>query len=138
MYGSWEEHLKKTRKPEAEPVVMPWLFSKPFRQEHPKKVKEIKSRFAGGYLSPNSKAFKRQMRANIATDTKNLLHRVKVPTLILVGKEDFLTPPRLAEELVSVMPNARLTVFDHGGHGLYWEAPESFNRTVIDFLHNQK
>ena len=85
-------------------MVMPWLFSKPFRKQHPEKVKEIKDRFTQNYLTRSSAAFDRQLYANIRHDTRNKLAKIKLPTLILAGKNDELTPPKMAEELSSEIP----------------------------------
>lgn len=115
-------------------MVMPWLFSKPFRKQHPQRVKEIKDRLTKNYLTRNSEAFERQLNANIGHDTRGRLHQIQVPTLILVGKDDELTPPKMAEELSSEIPNSRLLIFDHGGHGLYWEVLALFNETIINFI----
>ncbi len=136
-YGSWKEHLNNSDKSDKDPAVMPWLFSKPFRKEYPEKVREIKERFTGHYLPRNSKAFERQMKANTIHDTKGSLNRIEAPTLIMVGKDDELTPPNMAKELESAMPNAKLLIFEQGGHGLYWEVPHLFNEAVLDFLNGQ-
>jgi len=133
-YGSWREHLESSGRPDDEPVVMPWLFSKPFRREYPEKVRDIKARFTGGYLPRNSEAFKRQMSANISHDTRNFLNRIDVPTLVMAGKDDELTPPSMAKGLSSEIPGAELLILEKGGHGLYWEVPHLFNRAVIAFL----
>jgi pimeloyl-ACP methyl ester carboxylesterase len=137
-YGSWQESLQRSGRSDEDPVVMPWLFSKPFRKEHPEEVREIKARLTGGYLAKNSPAFERQMRANVTHDVRGQLNRITAPTLILVGKEDELTPPRMAKELEAEMPNARLLVLEQGGHGLYWEVAHLFNKAVLDFLNEQK
>ena len=119
-------------------MIMPWLFSKPFRKQHPEKVKEIKARLTGNYLTKNSKAFERQLKANIGHDTRGQLHRIQVPTLILAGKDDELTPPGMAEELKFEIPDAKLMIFEQGGHGLYWEVPELFNKAVLEFIKGQE
>jgi hypothetical protein len=49
LYGSWKEHLSSSGKSSTDPMVMPWLFSKPFRKQHPEKVREIKASFAGHF-----------------------------------------------------------------------------------------
>jgi len=132
--------LNKSGKTDDIPMVMPWLFSKPFRKQHPERVKEIKDRFTKNYLTKNSTAFERQLNANIMHDTRNRLREIKTPTLILVGKNDELTPPRMAKELSSEISNSRLLIFEQGGHGLYWEVPELFNQSVIEFIkqHEEK
>jgi 3-oxoadipate enol-lactonase len=137
LYGSWKEHLSGSGKGENDPIVMPWLFSKPFREQHPERVREMKEQFGKGYLSRKSKAFERQMEANIRHETRGRLNQIQVPTLILVGAHDELTPLRMAEGLRTQIPNAELISFGQGGHGLYWEVPELFNRAVLDFLNVQ-
>ena len=126
--------MNKSGKTDDIPMVMPWLFSKPFRKQHPEKVKEIKDRLTKNYLTKNSEAFVRQLNANIRHDTRNQLGKIKVPTLILVGKNDELTPPKMAEEMSSEIPNSELLIFEQGGHGLYWEVPDLFNASVLDFI----
>jgi len=126
--------LNKSGKTDDSPMVMPWLFSKPFRKQQPQKVKEIKDRLTKNYLRKNSAAFERQLNANITHDTRNQLSEIKIPTLILVGKNDELTPPNMAKKLSSKIPDSRLVIFEQGGHGLYWEVPELFNESVIEFI----
>jgi len=130
--------MKNSGRSDGDPIVMPWLFSKPFRKQNPDKVKEIKAKFTGGYLPRNSTAFERQMKSNVAHDTRGRLNSITVPTLILVGKDDELTPIRMLEEIKSEMPHAELLVFEKGGHGLYWEVPDLFNKAILDFLNGQK
>ena len=119
-------------------MVMPWLFSKPFRKQYPGKVKEIKERLTKNYLTKNSAAFERQLNANITHDTRGRLNQIQTPTLILAGKNDELTPPNMAEELNSEIPSSKLLIFEQGGHGLYWEVPELFNKAVLDFVNSIK
>lgn len=115
-------------------MVMPWLFSRSFRKQFPEKVKEIKERFTTGYLTRESAAFERQLNANIRHDTRKKLAEIKIPTLILVGKDDELTPPKMAQELNAEISRSKLTVFEQGGHGLYWEIPDVFNAAVLSFV----
>jgi len=129
--------MKNSGRSDGNPVVMPWLFSKPFRKQNPDKVKEIKAKFTGGYLPRNSEAFERQMKSNVVHDTRGRLNSITMPTLILVGKDDELTPLRMLEEIKSEMPHAKLQVFEQGGHGLYWEVPDLFNKAILDFLNGQ-
>jgi len=115
-------------------MVMPWLFSKPFRKKYPEKIKQIKEKLAKNYLTRKSAAFERQLNANISHDTRGRLHQIKIPTLIIAGNDDELTPPKMAEELHSEIPDSNLRIFDKGGHGLYWEVPELFNESVLNFI----
>ncbi len=62
------------------------------------------------------------------------LERVKVPTLIITGSQDALTPVGDAEELAELIPHARLEVITGAAHGLMVEAPNGFNDAVLRFL----
>ncbi|HCA82114.1 MAG TPA: alpha/beta hydrolase [Bacteroidetes bacterium] len=72
------------------------------------------------------------------TDTTAVLPRIKVPTLLLVGEHDALTPPAASEALQRQIPNAELHVIPAAGHMSNLENPGEFNRHLIDFLNRLK
>ena len=57
-----------------------------------------------------------------------------VPALLLWGSLDRAVAPESAHELAANLKNAKLTVMNGIGHMPYEEAPEPFNRLVLDFL----
>jgi pimeloyl-ACP methyl ester carboxylesterase len=63
------------------------------------------------------------------SDTRDVLRDLRVPTLLIWGAEDEITP--LWDELP---PGARLEVISKAGHLCYAEQPERFNDIVRDFL----
>jgi pimeloyl-ACP methyl ester carboxylesterase len=67
-------------------------------------------------------------------DLRFELAGVKVPTLVLTGSQDALTPVGDAEELAEMIPGARLAVLPRAAHGLMVEAPNAFNEIVLAFL----
>ncbi|UCD83799.1 MAG: alpha/beta fold hydrolase [Deltaproteobacteria bacterium] len=72
------------------------------------------------------------------TDITRLLATIKAPTLVLVGKEDLLTPVPTAEALSRAIPGARLHIFENAGHVPNIEQAEEWNRVVMDFLDGVK
>jgi 3-oxoadipate enol-lactonase len=62
------------------------------------------------------------------------LPRVKVPTLVVTGSQDTLTPLGDAEELAELITTSRLYVLRGAAHGLMAEAPNAFNDVVLRFL----
>jgi pimeloyl-ACP methyl ester carboxylesterase len=62
------------------------------------------------------------------------MQHVGVPALLIVGAEDQITPPACLEAAEQVIPNARLLIVPHAGHLVPLEAPEVFNRAVLEFL----
>jgi pimeloyl-ACP methyl ester carboxylesterase len=79
--------------------------------------------------------YARQIEAIIARpDSRPGLASIAVPTLVLVGDTDTLTPPELAEELVAGIAKASLTVVPHCGHLSTLEQPEAVNRALLAWL----
>jgi 3-oxoadipate enol-lactonase len=69
-------------------------------------------------------------------DVRFALADVRVPTLIITGSQDALTPVGDAEELAELIPHALLEVITGAAHGLMVEAPNGFNDAVLRFLHD--
>ena len=84
-------------------------------------------------------AFASQVAAILAADDRlrGELIRLDVPTLVVVGSQDILTPVADAEELVELILGAELTVVPRAGHGVMAEQPRAFNRAVVEFLGRQ-
>ena len=96
---------------------------------------------AFGWLGPlalgrSSHAFVAQVRAILATDESmaDRLGEITVPTLVVVGNQDILTPRGDSEELAERLPNAELVVISGAAHGLMVEHATTFNRVLLEFL----
>lgn len=87
-------------------------------------------------LSQSSEGFANQAQAIVGTSDamRHELRRISVPTLVVVGSQDTLTPVGDAEELAEMIPGATLTVIGGAAHGLMVEAPGAFNEAVLGFL----
>jgi len=62
------------------------------------------------------------------------LANVRVPTLVITGSQDALTPIGDAEELAEAIPGAQLVELRGAAHGLMVEAPNAFNGELLHFL----
>jgi len=67
-------------------------------------------------------------------DMTEAMRRVTVPTLLVVGAEDILTPPECMERAEQILPDARLLIVPDAGHMTPLEEPETFNAALLDFL----
>jgi 3-oxoadipate enol-lactonase len=63
---------------------------------------------------------------------------IAVPTLILVGEEDAITPPALSEDLNRLIPGSRFQLIERAGHLANAEQPEAFNSAIESFLSEQR
>jgi len=67
-------------------------------------------------------------------DITEALREVQTPTLVTVGRHDWITPLEASEELAEVLPNSELVVFEHSGHSPQLEETERYLNVVRDFL----
>lgn len=62
------------------------------------------------------------------------LGEIRVPTLVMAGREDFVYPPEHQMELAAGIPNARLILIDQAGHNPQDEQPAEVQRLIREFL----
>jgi pimeloyl-ACP methyl ester carboxylesterase len=67
-------------------------------------------------------------------DSRPMLAEVGVPTLVLVGAEDVLTPPAESEAMAAAIAGARLEVVPRAGHLANLERPDAVNAALRAFL----
>lgn len=73
---------------------------------------------------------KSAIRHNMAKD----LPHMKTPTCIIWGKEDTVTPPKVAKEFHELLPDSELFWIESCGHAPMMEHPEKFNQLLYDWL----
>jgi len=67
-------------------------------------------------------------------DSTDLLAGITCPTLVVVGEQDALTPPNIAQDYATRIPNAQFVVIPHAGHLSNLEQPEAFFEGIRNFL----
>ena len=67
-------------------------------------------------------------------DSRESFGDIRVPTLVVVGEEDAITPPELSKEMAAGIAGARLEIVPGAGHMVPVEAPAVFNDILADFL----
>jgi YbgC/YbaW family acyl-CoA thioester hydrolase len=67
-------------------------------------------------------------------DSTALLPTITVPTLVVVGQDDELTPPATARAMAGAIPNAAMTTIPGAGHVSPLEAPTAVSRVMAEFL----
>ena len=84
----------------------------------------------------SAEAYNRQAQAYIKFDILNQLGKITVPTIVITGERDRLTPPWIGEEVANTIPNAKFVVLKGPGtsHVLPLEKPKEFNELVLDYL----
>ena len=73
---------------------------------------------------------KSAIRHNMAKDLPNM----NIPTCLIWGKQDGVTPPEVAEEFHRLLPDSELHWLDQCGHAPMMERADAFNTIVDDWL----
>jgi 3-oxoadipate enol-lactonase len=68
------------------------------------------------------------------TDTTEFLERLDVKTLVVVGKDDKLTPPEFSKIIYGKTKNSDFKLISDAGHLSNMENPDEFNKVLLDFL----
>ena len=62
------------------------------------------------------------------------LSEIRVPTLVMAGRDDFVFPPEHQGQLAAGIPNARLEIIEHAGHNPHDEQTAEVMEAVMNFI----
>lgn len=110
-------------------VSIPWFFSSRFLVSNAALLAELKM-IAGMVDWP---AVTRLIAGVKRHDARTWLAEIKVPTRVIVGNEDRLTPLYQSEILANSIPGASLHVLPAIGHVMHIEAPDVFAHEILRF-----
>jgi 3-oxoadipate enol-lactonase len=130
--NAWNERLKLVREQGlasfADANMERW-FTKGFRERAPQTMAWMKDMFAAtplqGYIACGEAV--RDM------DQRELLGKIKAPTLVIAGQHDPATPVEANEYIKSRIPGAQLTMLD-AAHISNVEQPDAYAKAVLNFL----
>jgi pimeloyl-ACP methyl ester carboxylesterase len=104
---------------------------------HPSRLadRQLTSRVLDMADATGVEAFVRQQTAIMRRpDNRPFLKAIGCPTLVLVGAEDGLTPPKVAEEMHAGIAGSRLTIVPDCGHLATMEQPRAVSAALVDWL----
>jgi 3-oxoadipate enol-lactonase len=106
------------------------VFSPAYLIAHPEAIEERKVVL----LEIDPKAFQAACKILQEADLEPLLHRMRVPTLVVCGEFDQATPPPLNKSIASKVPGAAYVELPGCGHCPPLEQPEQFLAAIKDFV----
>lgn len=125
------ESIDKVRTAGVQPIVdtmLPKMLTAGAPQEVRERVREIMTSASPAGVTTALKAMAER------PDSSNILRSIDVPTLIVVGKEDPITPPADASRMAAAMRNATLVEIPDAAHLSNYEQPDAFNAACAQFL----
>jgi 3-oxoadipate enol-lactonase len=114
--------------------MIPKLLGETTRSTRPAVVEQVRSLI----LASSTDAIGGAIRALMTRPNSTpLLASIHVPTLIVVGDEDSVTPPAASEAMHGLIGGSELVRIPQAGHLSNLERPDVFNATLAAFLTHQ-
>ena len=112
---------------EAVDKIVGWSFG---RQAPPRRMELARRRM----IETGPAVLLRDFQACSVFDVRTRLGDVRLPTVVVYGAEDRMTPPALGEELARSIPNARRVVVEGAGHMVMLEKPDEVEAALREML----
>jgi 3-oxoadipate enol-lactonase len=133
---AWDERIRVAQaqgmEPHVEPTIGRW-FTPPFAEQHPEVVNPVRAMIRQtkpqGYIGC--------CHAIKVLDLADQLHRIAVPTLIIVGADDTGTPVAASRMIHERIQGSELVILPSAAHLSNIEQAEAFNRALLAFLERQ-
>jgi 3-oxoadipate enol-lactonase len=111
--------------------MLPKLLGATSHRERPQLAADVRQMIEGN----SSEAIAGALEAMMSRpDSRPMLAAITVPTLVVCGEEDVVTPPADSEALHAAIPASRLVRLERAGHLSSLEAPEAFSTALNAFL----
>lgn len=96
-----------------------------------------------GHVAPEVEAKQRALVHRVIgpprdPELEQAMRSLEVPTLVLFGTEDRLTPPELGRIYRDILPNCQFTIVYDAAHAIYADRPEAFAAVVTDFIEHHE
>lgn len=130
-------HCKARMRPEEfMNYIQLLIFTKPFwdNDDTHQGILDGRADAANGAAPQPLHAMEAQAAACIDHDVYSQLAEIKVPSLVIGGKDDIFTPAWMAEETAAALPESDLHLYDGAGHAFHWEKLDDFNPRVLEWL----
>ncbi|MCR4283189.1 MAG: alpha/beta fold hydrolase, partial [Bauldia sp.] len=111
-------------------AIIPRWFTAAFRERAPEAVARVRQ----GFMSIDRAGYARCCEAIAAMDLRQRLGKIAAPTLVMVGADDPVTTPAMADALRAGIPGAELVVLANVAHLVSVERPDAVAACVLAFL----
>ncbi|MCD6046968.1 MAG: alpha/beta hydrolase fold protein [Gammaproteobacteria bacterium] len=81
--------------------------------------------------------YRLQVQAAMRHDSREKLHKINAPTLVMIGAEDVICLPKYSLQLSSAIPLAETIVLENAGHMPFVEAETLFIENIVNFLRRE-
>jgi len=125
------ETVRSSGSPAIAAAMLPKMLSPQTLQSRPQLVQQVKTIMEACPAQTIEYALAAMRDRN---DYRDCCPSVALPTLILVGDADAITPPAVAESMQKSIPHSKLIIIKGAGHLSPMEQPEQVNQAIRQFL----
>ena len=115
-------------------VLIPKLLGEHTRRTRPDVAQSVRALILASSADAIANAITSLMTR---ADSTPLLASIHVPTLIVVGEQDTITPPALSEQMYQAIKGSEYVAIPDSGHLSNLEQPEAFNAALARFLEHR-
>jgi 3-oxoadipate enol-lactonase len=127
---SWVRAMEAGGSPVRFDVALPWVWGGDFLDQQYEVLLTIREKGMNLPLGPATNLIQGAM----VHDIRARLPHIQAPTLVVVGEEDVLTPPKLAQYIADHVPGGQLHIMPGRGHAAALEDAAGFSRIVNTFF----
>jgi len=123
------EMMRQMAEGKIEPRFDPWGFSS-------KASPEVLAAGEREWAKTSPRVRYHDMMACDQFDIMKEIEKIRLPALMVCGREDFLTPVKYSEFLRSKISGSKMEIIEGASHMLMLEAPEALSGAILNFLHS--
>ncbi len=116
-------------------MMGPKLAAQSTHEQKPEVIADLR-RVVSGTAPAAIAAAQRGLAAR--PDMTDFLPKISVPTLVIVGDQDAISPPAEMQAIAAAIPNADYVVIPNSGHMTTMENPEAVNKALTNFINSLK
>jgi pimeloyl-ACP methyl ester carboxylesterase len=121
------ERLRQMSEGKVEPKFEPWGFAAGV-------TADVLSAAEREWAKTSSRVRYRDMLACDQFDAMKEVEKIHLPSLLVCGREDLLTPIKYSDYLKGKIPGSQMEIIEGAGHMVMLEAPEALSGVILAFL----
>ena len=131
---TWEEACKLKDGKKFFDIAIPPIYSDYYCEHHWDVLAERREMFDEMLTDEWFEALIRLSQSSKDVDVLDRVSEIEVPTLLVGGSRDYLTPVYEMEKIHERMPNSRMMIIKDSGHASFFEKPDEFVTAVLGFI----
>lgn len=117
-------------------IMLKSMYSKRYYKENCNKIIELQEYFKKKLDEDYYDKLLRTYNSSLDFNVIHKLNKIKIPTLIITSEEDYVIPKKFQMDLHRQIVNSKVNIFKDCGHGIIYEKPQEFIKTLLNFVHS--